>query len=279
MILSAAALCAVSAAAIARGADTVPSEFGPLGCRIMNYYQYQDAGWAHIHSVGLNYVFIAVPPPEKVEATRKLLADNGLHVVVMRGEANLTTPTGVEALATQLAVCQQMGVHYMFLSPKHPGATREEACQRLHRAGEIARKYGVTLVLETHPDLGTNAAVHRDSMQRINHPNVRVNLDTGNVTFYNHGLSAPVELEKIIDYVATVEIKDHNGQFQDWSFPPLGQGVVDIPAVLRVLKKHHFQGPITIEVEGVHGAKLSEAQIKKNMADSVRYLHSLGTFK
>jgi inosose dehydratase len=266
-------------AAIGSAADNAAPEFGPLSCRIMNYFKYQDAAWAHIRSIGLNYVFIAVPAPEKVAATRKLLAANGLRVAVMRGEANLSTPNGIDALATQLEVCRQMGVHYMFLSPKHPGATREEACQRLRRGGDLAQKYGVTLVLETHPDLGTNADVHRETMERIHHPNVRVNFDTGNISFYNHGRTAAVELAKIIDYVATVEIKDHNGQYQDWSFPPLGQGVVDIPALLRVLKEHHFQGPITIEVEGVHGVAQTEDQVKKNMADSVKYLKSLGTYR
>jgi sugar phosphate isomerase/epimerase len=266
-------------AAIGSAAVAATPEFGPLSCRIMNYNQFQDHAWAHIHAIGLNYVFIAVPPLEKVEATRKRLADNGLHVAVLRGEANLSTPRGIDDLAPQLEACRRLGVHYMFLSPKHPGATREEACERLRRGGELARKYGVTLSLETHPDLGLNADVHRETMERIHHPNVRVNLDTGNISFYNHGLSAAKELEKIIDYVATVEIKDHNGQYQDWTFPPLGQGTVDIPAVLRVLRAHHFQGPITIEVEGVRGIRLSEDQVKRNMADSVRYLKSLGTYQ
>jgi len=268
-----------SLAAIAAAADPVAPEFGPLSCRIMNYNQYQDDAWAHIHSIGLNYVFIAVPPLEKVEAVRARLAQNGLHLAVMRGDANLTTANGIDGLATQLQACRLLDVHYMFLSPKHPGATREEACERLRRGGELARKYGVTLVLETHPDLGTNADVHRETMQRIHHPNVRVNFDTGNISFYNRGRVAAKELEKIIDYVATMEIKDHNGQYQDWNFPPLGKGVVDIPAVLRVLREHHFQGPVTMEVEGVHGIRLGEDQIKKNMADSVKYMKSLGTYR
>jgi sugar phosphate isomerase/epimerase len=265
--------------AIGSAADAVVPEFGPLSCRIMNYFQYQDGAWAHIHAIGLNYVFVAVPAADKVEAVRNLLAKNGLHVAVMRGEANLSTPYGIDALVTQLEVCRLMGVHYMFLSPKHPGATREEACQRLRQGGDLARRYGVTLVLETHPDLGTNADVHRETMERIHHPNVRVNFDTGNISFYNRGRVAAKELEKIIDYVATVEIKDHNGQYQDWNFPPLGQGAVDIPAVLRVLREHHFHGPITMEVEGVHGVQLTEDQVKKNMADSVRYMKSLGSYQ
>jgi len=61
-------------------------------------------------------------------------------------------------------------------------------------------------------------------MRRINHPNVRVNFDTGNITYYNNKADVVAELKKIIDYVATVELKDHNGQDLTWNFPALGHG-------------------------------------------------------
>jgi len=167
----------------------------------------------------------------------------------------------------------------MFLSPKHGEASKEVACQRLRQAGEIARKHGVIIALETHPDLGTNAAEHLETMQRINHPNVRVNFATGNITFYNQGLNAVDELKKIMPYVATVEIKDHKGEFKVWDFPVLGTGVVDIPGVLKVLKAHGYRGPITMEIEGVTGVKRSLEQIKREIAESVQYLRSLAKFK
>ncbi len=131
-----------------------------------------------------------------------------------------------------------------------PGVSKEVAYQRLRRAGDVARKHGVIIVLETHRDLGANGDVHLETMRRVNHPNVRVNFDTGNITFYNRGTDAVTELKKIIDYVATVELKDHNGKYMDWNFPVLGKGVVDFPGILKVLEEHHFHGPITMEVEG-----------------------------
>ena len=194
------------------------------------------------------------------------------------------TPTWAEAssvdeLAAQLAVCEKMGVKYMFLSPKHTGVSKEVAYERLRRVGDIAKKHGVTIVLETHPDLGTNADAHLETMRQINHPNVRVNFDTGNITFYNKGTDAVTELKKIIDYVATVELKDHNGQYKAWNFPVLGKGVVDFPAILKVLEEHHFRGPITMEVEGVQGVEMDEAQTKQYIAESVTYIQSLGNFR
>jgi len=79
--------------------------------------------------------------------------------------------------------------------------------------------------------------------------------------------------------VATVEVKDHNGQYKTWNFPALSKGVVDIPGVLRVLKEHGYTGPVTMEIEGIQGMERSEAEIKKDIADSAAYLRSLGSFK
>jgi sugar phosphate isomerase/epimerase len=250
-----------------------------LASRLTNYGEYQEIAWSHLPSIGVKHVFLPVPLPDELASVQKRLAEHGLTVVVMRGQADLATPTSVDGLAEQLKTCQAMGVKYLFLSPKHPGVSKEDACLRLRRAGQLAQKYGVTIVLETHPDLGTNGDVHRETMQRINHPNVRVNFDTGNITYYNENRNAPAELLKIIDYVATVELKDHSGKDQQWNFPALGQGVVDIPGVLRILKGHGFSGPITMEIEGIRGVRLNEEQVKKNMADSAAYLRSLGTFK
>jgi inosose dehydratase len=157
---------------------------------------------------------------------------------------------------------------------------RKQVIYRLLRqAGDIARKHGVTIALEIHPDLGTNGEVHLETINQINHPNIRVNFDTGNIHYYNKNTDAPTELEKIIDYVATVELKDHNGRYQMWNFPALGKGVVDIPGVLRTLKKHGYTGPLVIEIEGVQGIERNETEIKKDIADSVAYVRSLGRFK
>jgi inosose dehydratase len=149
----------------------------------------------------------------------------------------------------------------------------------LREAGEIAERYGVKIVLETHPDLGTNADVHLETMQQINHPWIRVNFDSGNIHYYNEGKSSAEELRKVIDHVATVEIKDHNGVYNDWNFPTLGQGVVDIPGVLQVLRESNYDGPVTMEIEGIKGVEWDEKTTKKAIADSVDYLHSLDNFK
>jgi sugar phosphate isomerase/epimerase len=250
----------------------------PLACRLTSYGKFDAAAWTHLPSLGVKHLFLAVPEPDRIEQTMARLAQHSLTPLVMRGGADLSEASSVDALAVQLATCQKMGVRYMFLSPKHATAPKEVAYERLKKAGDIAKEHNVTIALETHPDLGTNGDVHVETIKAIGHPNVRVNFDTGNITFYNHNSNAVDELKKCIDYVATVEAKDHNGAFETWTFPALGKGIVDFKGVLRVLDEHDYAGPVTLEFEGIKGVELDEAGTKQAIEESVAYLRSIGSF-
>ncbi|MCB9784286.1 MAG: sugar phosphate isomerase/epimerase [Candidatus Omnitrophica bacterium] len=247
----------------------------PLACRFASYGEYKDAAWDHLPSIGIKYVFLNVPAPDEVEATIQKLADHHLTPLVIRGETNLSEPSSVQELGEQCAICERMGVKYMFLSPKRHGAPKEVVCERLKQAGDLAKVHGVTIVLETHPDLGTNGEVHLETMKAIDHPNIRVNFDTANITYYNKNTDACTELKKIIDYVATIELKDHNLEFETWNFPVVGQGKVDFKCILDVLRKNDYQGPITLEFEGIEGVKLNREETLKAIEDSVEYARSI----
>ncbi|MCG3196040.1 MAG: sugar phosphate isomerase/epimerase [Candidatus Omnitrophica bacterium] len=251
-----------------------PAE-NPLACRMASYGKFQEAAWTHLPLIGICHVFMSIPAPDQIEATERKLADHRLTPLVFRGETDLSKEAYLSDLTAQIKTCEKMGVHYLFLSAKRREAPKDLIYGRLREVGEVAKRHGVTLSLETHPDLGTNGDVHLETMKQINHPNVRVNFDTGNISFYNQGADACAELEKIIDYVATVELKDHDGAFETWHFPPLGQGVIDFPRILKILEAHRFQGPITLEFEGIKGEELDESGTKRAIAESVAYVRSL----
>ncbi|MFO7973956.1 MAG: sugar phosphate isomerase/epimerase family protein [Candidatus Hydrogenedentota bacterium] len=250
-----------------------------LACRLANYGDYQDVALPHLRNIGVRYVFANVPAPGDAGAEMARLAEYGLKPLVIRGSADLSKESSVEELGQQVAVCETMGVKYMFLSAKRHDAPKEVAYERLRRAGDIAAQHGVTIALETHPDLGTNGDVHLETMKAIDHPNIRVNFDTANITYYNRNTDAVAELKKIIDYVATVEIKDHTGEFETWNFPAVGQGKVDVPSILELLREHGYRGPITLEFEGIKGVELSETETKLAIAESIAYIRSLGRFE
>ncbi|MFO0892697.1 MAG: sugar phosphate isomerase/epimerase family protein [Isosphaeraceae bacterium] len=256
-----------------------PADRWRLACRLASYGKFQSQAWSHLPTLGVRYLFLPVPDEPEVAAVEEKLKAHRLSPLVVRGHGDLGEPKCLEGLSRQLATCERMGVRYLFFSPRHTGVAKEAAYERLRQAGDIARRHGVTIALETHPDLGTNAEVHLETMRRVDHPNVRVNFDTGNITYYNAGADVVAELKKVIDYVATVELKDHGGRPKTWDFPALGQGKLDLKGVIAVLREHHYAGPITIEVEGVEGKPWNEAETRQAVADSVAYLRRLGAFE
>lgn len=251
----------------------------PLGVRILSYGNFQDKAWEHLQSIGVNYIFIPVPKPEQTEDILNKLQQHNLKVLVARGEVDLTQENCLQQFKEQFEICKKLGARYMFISAKRGDTPKEVIFERLKKAGNIAEEYDITIVLETHPDLGTNGDIQVETMKAINHPRVRVNFDTGNITYYNKDTDAVTELKKSIPYVATVEFKDHTGEFETWNFPPLGKGKVNFPEILKILKEHHYRGPITIEFEGIKGVELTEEEIKLAIESSVNYLRGLSCFK
>lgn len=251
----------------------------PLAVRFRSYGDYAEAGWEHMQRLGLKHAFLSIPGPGEVKATMARLRKHGLTPVVLRGNAELSAETFVEDITKQLAICKEMGVKYMFLSAKRKETPKETAYERLRAAGDVAREHGVIIALETHPDLGTNGGVQVETMKAVNHPNLRVNFDPANITYYNKNTTALDELKKSISFVGTVEFKDHTRGFETWDFPVVGQGKVDFPGIIRLLRENGYAGPVTIEFEGTKGVELTEEQTKLAIAESVAYVRSLTIFK
>jgi hypothetical protein len=73
----------------------------------------------------------------------------------------------------------------------NPKKTKEKDwVPRLRGVGDMAQKYGVTVILETHPPLFPNGDVGIATMQKVNHPAIRINYDTANMYFYNENIDA-----------------------------------------------------------------------------------------
>jgi sugar phosphate isomerase/epimerase len=278
-LLSAGIVAAGLSMASGANAEPLPDQASPLAVRITSYGKFQDAAWDHLPRIGVHHLFLPVPKPEEADGMMQKLEKHGLKALVIRGDADWSKDECVERLAGQLAICEKMGVHYMFLSVKCNGAPKEAVYGRLRKAGDVAKQHGVTLTFETHPELGTNGDVQLETMAAVNHPNVRINFDTGNISYYNKGGDVVAELKKVVTKVGTMELKDHNLEPESWNFPVLGKGKVNFPEILKILRENGFMGPVTIEFEGVKGVELDEAQTKQSIADSVAYLKSLALFK
>jgi inosose dehydratase len=247
-----------------------------IACRILSYGKYQHRAWTHLPQIGVRHVEMPIPPSERKAEVKKQLSDNGLRVTTLQSLCDVTLPNAVEIMRPQLEACVDFGANYCFLSAKAKDTDKSIIYNRLRQMGDVARSLGVVVVVETHPDLVTNGDVGRETMQAVDHPNIRINFDTANLYFYNHGVTAVGELAKVIDYVASVHLKESTGKFEEWVFPVLGTGVVDFPEVFRMLNERGFGGPFTMELEGTKGVEFDEPGQLKYIADSAAYLRRIG---
>lgn len=249
-----------------------------IAVRLASYGRYQELGWSHLPSIGISHVEIPVPPVEEQAAVQRRLREHGLSATSLQARCDISQPDAVEVMRPQLESCAALGARVCFVSIKAGQTDRAVVWERLQAIGDVAADLGVTVAMETHPDLITNGDVACQTMQAINHRHVRVNFDTANIYFYNQQRTAVGELEKILEYVASVHLKDTPGGYQEWNFPTLGTGVVDFPAIFRRLNARGFTGPFTLELEGTKGVERDQAGQLAYIADSVAYLRRIGAF-
>jgi sugar phosphate isomerase/epimerase len=247
-----------------------------LSCNLGSYSRFRDAAYEHLPSIGVRHVEIGVPAPDQVAAVQERLAKAGLKASSLMAPCDASQDSGVAEFARAAATAKQMGVKILFVSVKEGEAPRDAVYQRLRAMGDAAAENDVTLAIETHPPVAHNAEAALETIRGVNHPRVRLNFDTGNVYFYNHGVDAVSQLQQIVPYVVAVHLKDTDGGYRSWNFPALGEGVVDYAGVFRVLQENGFSGPCTMELEGVEGEQLTEESAKARVAKSVAHVRGLG---
>ncbi len=250
-----------------------------LSCRLASYRKYADDAWTHLPHLQVHCIEAPVPDGDDAAGQfAQRLEASGLKVRSFQGKLDLSGAEPAGQLGPQLAMCRRFGVDRLFLSVKRQDLPEAAAYDRLRVAGDAAREVGVTIILETHPDLVTNGEVAAATMRGVDHPNVRINFDTANVHFYNENVTSVGELAKMLPWVEGVHLKESLGKLKDFNFPALGTGIVDFPAIVRMLNERRFFGPFTMELEGTTGVEFTREQTLAHVEESVRYLRSTGLF-
>jgi sugar phosphate isomerase/epimerase len=247
-----------------------------IACNLASYGAFRDRAYAHLAEIGVRHVEIHCPEPRQVDRVRNELDSHGLSASTLIIPCQMDADDVVLRFAHYLDAAQALGVEIVFTSAKTAELEREYVYGRLQNIGDEAEKRGIVVALETHPDLVTNGEVGRETMAGVAHPNVRINFDTANVYYYNRDVTAEGELGVVVDYVASVHLKDTDGGFESWHFPALGEGVVDFRACTDLLEQSGFSGPYTLELEGIQGEDLTEELARSRVEASLAHLSKIG---
>jgi len=221
--------------------------------------------------------------PGELSAVERLLERSGVSVSSCTCIAgNPADPGNLAVMLRKLDLASHFGVKFVVADAGAASSDDERKAiyANLRQIGDHAAKLGLTVCFETHRGLCVNHREMLRTMADLAHPRLRLNFDTANILYYNENIHGEVSLAKCCHLVKHVHLKDTPGKFGEWNFPTLGRGGgVDFLRVYQIMRDCGFQGPYSIEIEGVGDeGDLTLAEYHQRVVESVAYLRSLGYF-
>ncbi len=246
-----------------------------FSCREGVYPTWQDA-LQHLPAVGVRCVEAEMRSFEELRPIVGAARDQGLEIATLAGWVNLSSPQSVRTYREALDAAGRLRIPIFFTSAYGADGERDHCMARLAELADEAEGMGVVVSLETHPPFCHNAEEMLATVEAVARPNLKINFDTGNILHYNHGLNSADELERVVHCVASVHLKDSDGDFKSDDFPLLGQGVVEWKRIFGALDGAGFDGPLTIELEGPVVAGKDVDQRHAAVVACMDYLRSIG---
>jgi len=246
-----------------------------------------------VDGVNLETCFLPSIEDDYILRLKKLLDDYKMERVLAWGH-----PDGLEAGRSKKAIddlkryfkpaktigtniLRIVGSSLMFRDQPHEPQLKKLA-KILRETAEEAESYDIILAYENHIDYTSDEIV--GLIEKVGSENLRVNLDTGNAL---RMFEDPVEAsKKLARYTVATHVKDISpikynkfysarGTPKDWFFwasVPVGDGIVDIPAIAQILKDSGYKGVLAVEIDCLKEGYDDE---DKAVEKSVKYLRSL----
>jgi sugar phosphate isomerase/epimerase len=195
-------------------------------------------------------------------------------------------PDELEALKRHLPQTRKLGSTRMRIvaaSMNYAKSPREELIGKvvplLAEATKAAEEEGVVLALENHIDFTSREIVR--IIEAVGSPNLRVNFDTGNcLRLFEDPVDAATRLAPYTISTHTKDIATRRkggspaDNFTWWPACVAGEGVIDMPGVVKALQAGGFDGSLSLEVDliGEQWSMLAEEDI---VTRSLAYLRTL----
>ena len=156
------------------------------------------------------------------------------------------------------------------------GPRLEKLTKMFKEAVKVAEGMNIKMAVENHFDFDSDELL--TLIEEVSSPYFGLTFDTGNFTRL---LDEPVKaMEKLGNYVFATHIKDvkitPNTPADEWFFfssVPVGDGYLNIPQLVKMLKDLNYQGLLAVELDFAHPevAGQEDAAVEK----SVKYLQKL----
>ncbi len=255
--------------------------------QIMTYPEFiHRAKELGVESVSLVTCFLPPRRDPSFDQIRNALDETGLEAVIAWGHPDGfeggKKPQMAEDLKIHLETCRILGAGTMQVIGSSLAFRHEPHSPQIEKLIKIFRELiqdaedsGVTMGIENHFDFTSQEIL--EIVEGVGSPRFGVTFDIANSLRIGEN---PVEAAgRLAPYTVATHVKDvfplYGGNPADWYFfasVPVGRGIIDMPAVIRVLKQGGYKGALTIEIDYLHPDYTEEGEA---VAESVAYLKAL----
>lgn len=188
-------------------------------------FKYVAWGTTHLEDGESVPVLAPDAAPARARDLASTCRDMGLEPVMMFSMIYPEAPTGLQVLKQRIEQASAAGIPQVLTFGHTKGGNRQVWLDRFIELGPIAEDLNVTLVVKQHGgETGTGEACAKITRE-VNHPNIKVNYDAGNVLDYLDKDPIP-DIKTCVDEVRSFCIKDHRNWPKDEDCGP-GLGEID----------------------------------------------------
>ena len=126
-----------------------------------------------------------------LKSAQKLMSDHG----VQPSSCNVTSGNPLEREVVEITrrkrdIAAELGVTLVVGGAGEADGQEqlEQLYAHLREIGDYAAGHGITYCFETHPGICVNHRYMLQTMNALDHPNLRINFDTGNILYYNENI-------------------------------------------------------------------------------------------
>jgi sugar phosphate isomerase/epimerase len=179
---------------------------------------YRHVAWGTSHQEGGKRapVLAADAAPQTARELGKKCRDMGLEPVMMFSGVYPEAKNGLEVLTSRIKQASAAGVGQVLTFGHTRGGNRKLWVERFKKLGPLAQESSVLIVVKQHGGETGTGAVCAEIVREVDHPNIMVNYDAGNVMDYLRlpPVKVLADLQSCAAEVRSFCIKDHR------DFPP-----------------------------------------------------------
>ncbi|HOK62307.1 MAG TPA: sugar phosphate isomerase/epimerase family protein [Soehngenia sp.] len=205
-----------------------------------------------------------------------------LNPFALSGHCNLMDKNRIEDFKLNIELAAFFGCKYIISSigEAHIRDKKESSdeivANNIFSLLPILHKHNIKLCLENHGKHGTGETI-MPIINMLNTPYVMINYDTANAIFYGN-TDIYEDIEKSVNKIGFMHIKDKNGLSDEWNFPALGKGYIDFSKIFDILEKHDNECPMSIEIEFTKQGAKNLDEVNNAVKDSLNYLREINIF-